>query len=283
MSSPGSRDSASPATGPAHPETPLPLPLRLYRSARVAVHIAEGLVTTAVVFPWVGVPKKQALIRRWCRRLLYMLKVEARIHGLTGSGLPGNLLIVANHISWLDIFVLNTVQPSRFIAKAELRRWPVAGRLIAGCGTLFIERERRQDTLKVNRHAAEALSRGDVIAIFPEGTTTDGRNVLPFHGSLLQPVVDAGGHVQPIAIRYLKASGEHNDAPAYVGETSFMASFWCVTGERTLVVELHVAAPLPARARHRRELSLAAEAAIRTALASPEGGRGPGTPGDRGV
>jgi 1-acyl-sn-glycerol-3-phosphate acyltransferase len=280
LSTLGSRDSAGAATGSTRPDTPLPLPLRLYRSARVAVHVAEGLMTTAFVFPWVGVPKKQALIRRWCRLLLHMLKVEARIHGLPAGGLPGNVLIVANHISWLDIFVLNTVQPSRFIAKSELRRWPVAGRLIAGCGTLFIERERRHDTLKVNRHAAEALARGDVIAIFPEGTTTDGREVLPFHGSLLQPIVDAGGHVQPIAIRYRKATGEHNDAPAYIGETSFLQSYWRVTAERMLVVELHVARLLPAREGRRRELARAAEAAIRTALASPAGGREPGTRGD---
>ncbi len=263
-----------------HPESPLPLPRRLFRSARVAVHIAQGLATTAFVFPLVGVPTKQALIRRWCRLLLRMLSIEARIHGLPDAGLPGNLLIVANHISWLDIFVLNAMQPARFVAKSELRRWPLVGWLIAGVGTLFIERDRRRDTQRVNRHAAEVLARGDVIAIFPEGTTTDGTDVLPFHGSLLQPIVDAGGHVQPVAIRYRRPSGEHNAAPAYVGETSFATSFWRVTGERSLVVEVHFAPPLPARARHRRELSRAAEAAIRTVLALPAGGSGPGTRGD---
>ncbi len=264
-----------------HRLTPLPLPLRLYRGARVGTHIVQGLATTALVFPWVGVPVRQRLIGHWCRVLLRILRVESRVHGLPEAGLPGNLLIVANHISWLDIFVLNTVQPSRFIAKAELRRWPVVGHFVAGCGTLFIERGRRHDTHKVNQRAAEVLASGDVIAIFPEGTTTDGRDVLPFHGSLLQPIVDAGGHVQPIAIRYRRMDGEHNDAPAYVGETSFLESFWRVTAERALVVELHVAAPLPARERHRRELSRAAEAAIRTALGSPAGGSGPGRPGGR--
>jgi 1-acyl-sn-glycerol-3-phosphate acyltransferase len=256
---------------------PTPLPLRLLRSARVAAHVAEALLTTAFVFPWVRVPKKQRLIRRWSVRLLRILSVEARVRGLPDRGLPGNLLIVANHISWLDIFVLNALQPARFVAKSELRRWPVIGRLVTGVGTLFVERERRHDTHKVNRHAADVLARGDVVAIFPEGTTTDGRDVLPFHGSLLQPIVDAGGHVQPVAIRYRTATGEPNDAPAYVGETSFLASFWRVTGERSLVVELHVAPPLPARSRHRRELSRAAEAAIRTALASPALGREPET------
>jgi 1-acyl-sn-glycerol-3-phosphate acyltransferase len=195
--------------------------------------------------------------------------------------LPGNLLIVANHVSWLDIFVLNTLQPARFVAKAELKRWPLVGRMAANAGTLFIERERRRDAHHVNRRATEALARGDVIAIFPEGTTTDGRDVLPFHGSLLQPIVDAEGHVQPIAIRYLNHEGGVNDAPAYIGDTSFARSFWRVTGERTLIVELHVAPPLPARARHRRELSRAAEASIREALALPARGSAPETRGDR--
>ena len=92
------------------------------------------------------------------------------------------MLIVANHVSWLDIFVLNTLQPARFIAKSELKRWPLVGRFATNAGTLFIDRARRHDTHKVNRHAAEVLAHGDVIAIFPEGTTTDGRDVLPFHG-----------------------------------------------------------------------------------------------------
>ncbi len=128
---------------------------------------------------------------------------DGRAHGL-----PGNLLIVANHISWLDIFVLNAVQPARFVAKAELARWPLVGRLIADCGTLFIERGRRpRRASDQSRRRARRSSAGDVIAIFPEGTTTDGSMLLPFHGSLLQPVIDARGHVQPMAIRYRDSDG----------------------------------------------------------------------------
>jgi 1-acyl-sn-glycerol-3-phosphate acyltransferase len=257
------------------------LAVRALRAARAAVHLALALATTTLVFPWVDVRARQRLIRRWSRRLLGILGVEAQFHGVPAHGLPGNVLIVANHVSWLDIFVLNALQPARFVAKAGLRRWPVVGRLVRGVGTLFVERERRHDAHRVNRHAAEVLAGGDVVAIFPEGTTTDGRSVLPFHGSLLQPIVDAGGHVQPIAIRYRSAAGEPSDAPAYVGETSFLASFWRTVGEPALVAELYVGAPLPARARHRRELARAAESAIRTALASPASGSGPGTPADR--
>jgi 1-acyl-sn-glycerol-3-phosphate acyltransferase len=265
---------------PARPLPPTPLPLRGIRVARVTAHVFQGLATTAFVFPLIGLPGRHRLIRSWCVKLLRILAVEARVHGLAAGGLPGNLLIVSNHISWLDIFVLNTLQPARFIAKAELARWPLVGRFIEGCGTLFIERERRHDTHKVNRRATEVLAAGDVIAIFPEGTTTDGRDMLPFHGSLLQPIVDAEGHVQPVAIRYRTADGEHNDAPVYIGDTTFLQSFWRVTAERVLVVDLVLAPPLHARARHRRELARAAEAAIRTALASPASGSAPGTRAD---
>ncbi len=260
---------------------PTPLALRLARSARLTMHLIEGVLTTGFIFPCVGRTRRLVLIRRWSRRLLRMLGIEARVHGLPDGGLGGNVLIVANHISWLDIFVLNALQPSRFIAKAELRRWPVVGALIAGVGTLFIERDRHRHTHMLNRRAADALARGDVIAIFPEGTTTDGTLLLPFHGSLLQAIVDTEGHVQPIAIRYREPAGPHNTSPAYVGETTFLESFWRVTGERSLVVELHLAPPLPARARHRRELARAAEHAIRTALALPSIAPAPDRPGDR--
>jgi len=248
---------------------PTPLPMRLVRSARVTLHVVGGLATTVVLFPWIGPPQKQMLIRRWCQQLLRMLKVDARVHWRHDGGLPGNVLIVANHISWLDIFVLNALQPARFIAKADLRRMPLVGRLIANVGTLFIERERRRDTHTVNRHTVDALVRGDLVVVFPEGTTSDGTGLLKFHSSLLQSIVDAEGHMQPIAIRYRTPADEHCAAPAYVGELSLAGSFWRVTGERGFVAELHLMPPVPAQARHRRDLSRAAEEAIRKALESP--------------
>ena len=260
-----------------------PLPMRLVRSARAILHIVGGLATTVFVFPWVSTPTRQALIRKWCLQFLRMLGVEPRVHWRHEGGMPGNVLIVANHISWLDIFVLSSLQPARFIAKADLRRLPVVGRLIANVGTLFIERERRRDTHTVNRHTVEALTRGDVVAVFPEGTTSDGVGLLKFHSSLLQSVVDAKGHVQPIAIRYRTLADEHCMAPAYVGELSLVGSFWQVTGEREIVAELHVMPQFPAGDAHRRELSRGAEEAIRTALASPARVPGPDRRDDRRV
>jgi 1-acyl-sn-glycerol-3-phosphate acyltransferase len=254
--------------GPSRSErSRTPLPMRLLRAARTVLHLVWGLATTVFVFPWVGTPRRQALIRRWCVQFLRMLGVETRVHRRYEGGMPAHALIVANHISWLDIFVLLSVTPARFIAKSELRHLPVAGRLIANVGTLFLERERRRDTHAVYRHTVEALARGDVVAVFPEGTTSDGAGLLKFHSSLLQSAVEAKAHVQPIAIRYRTPGGEHCMAPAFIGDLTLFDSFWLVTGERTIIAELHVMPPLPAGDAHRRELSRAAEDAIRTALA----------------
>jgi 1-acyl-sn-glycerol-3-phosphate acyltransferase len=258
-----------------------PLPLRLYRYVRVSLHVFQGVGSTALVFPLIALPKRRSMIRRWSAKLLKLMRIDAKVSGLPAAGLPGNLLIVANHISGLDIFVLNTVEPGRFIAKSELRKWPLVGTMIAGCGTLFLDRASRRDAHRINGRARDVLAAGDTITIFPEGTTTDGTTLLPFHGSLLQPVVDAQGHVQSIAIRYCHADGTHSDAPAYVGETSFMASFWRVLGVRNLVVELTLPPPLPAAGRHRRELSQEAEDAIRAALGLVAGGSEPETRADR--
>jgi 1-acyl-sn-glycerol-3-phosphate acyltransferase len=248
---------------------PLPPVVRVYRYVRTCVHVAAGIVTTLIVFPLVSSARRRALVKRWSIRLLRILAVKTRVHGDLGAR-GGNVLIVANHISWLDIFVLNSVHPVRFVAKAELARWPIVGAMIRGAGTLFIERTKRRDTRRVNHHIAEVLASGDVVAIFPEGTTTDGVGMLPFKSSLLQPIVEAAGHVQPVAIRYRAPDGTLSIAPAYVGDMTFAESFWQVCGVRALTVELIATTPLLAREGHRRELARAAERSIRKALAAPD-------------
>jgi 1-acyl-sn-glycerol-3-phosphate acyltransferase len=246
---------------------PTPALARIMRFARVLAHLGGGLVTTVFVFPWVTTGRKRALIRRWSRQLLQMLGVKRRVSWHHDGGLRGHVLVVANHISWLDIVVLNAQQTVRFVAKAELARLPVIGNLCRNAGTLFIERERRRDTHTVNRATIEALERGDLVAVFPEGTTSDGTRLLKFHSSLLQPIVDARGVVQPIAIRYRTPANEFSDAPAFVGDLTMVGSLWRLTGERSLVAELDILPQIPAADRSRRDLSNAAAAAIQKVLA----------------
>jgi 1-acyl-sn-glycerol-3-phosphate acyltransferase len=263
------------AAAPRPASRPLPLPRRTLRAVRVVAHVAVGLATTTFVFPRVSALRRRELVRSWSDRLLALLAVEPELRGdVRAPG--GNVLIVANHVSWLDIFVLLAHQPARFVAKSELARWPFAGRLMREAGTIFVERARRHDTRRVNHHATQALEAGDVVAVFPEGTTTDGLTVLRFHASLLQPIVESDGSVLPVAIRYRDDRHSPSPIPTY-GEESFAASFWRVCGSPRLVAELHVAEPVPVRGRHRRELAREAEAAIRSALGLEDDASPPGT------
>jgi 1-acyl-sn-glycerol-3-phosphate acyltransferase len=235
---------------------------RLWRVPRTTLHFLHGLAIVLFRFPSLDARARRVRIRRWSRKLLHLLGVDVR---LTGELARPNVLVVANHVSWLDIFALHAVGPVRFIAKDEIARWPLIGRLVRGVGTLFIQRARRRDTHRVNREVANALAEGDLVAVFPEGTVTDGTRLLPFKGSLLQPIVDAAGHVQPVAIRYRTRAGEHAFAAAY-HDTHFLGSFWRICGQHAIVAELVAMPPLAAAGRHRRELARAAEDAVRAVL-----------------
>jgi 1-acyl-sn-glycerol-3-phosphate acyltransferase len=252
---------------------------RFARIERLARHFARGLATVVFVFPSLDDAARRTRIRTWSQQLLDVLHVELRMSGALAHP---NAQVVANHVSWLDIFALHAVGPVRFIAKSEIARWPLIGRLVRGVGTLFVERARRRDTHRVNREVAQALADGDIVAVFPEGTVTDGAKVLPFKASLLQPAVDARGMIQPVAIAYRLPSGERARAAAY-HDVNFLGSVWRIAGEEALCVELTAAAPIATSGRHRRDLAHEAEHAIRTALASPARGSAPGRPVARAV
>ena len=171
-------------------------------------------------------------------------------------------MLVANHVSWIDIFAIDAVLPVRFVAKSEVRSWPLLGWLSERVGTAFIRRARRHDTGRVNTLVREALAEGDVFAVFPEGTTTDGSAVLPFHASLLAPALAAGAAIQPIAIRYERPDGSLCAEAAYDGERSLWDSLVAITGESVTHVHLWLLAPIAAGDRHRREVANAARDAI---------------------
>jgi 1-acyl-sn-glycerol-3-phosphate acyltransferase len=267
------------ATSSATPNRTNPLVVRCYRWTRTLVHVLEGVATTLLVFPLVSETKRRSIVQRWSVRLLRILAVEMRIEGDIGAH-RGNVMVVANHISWLDIFVLNAAHPVRFVAKSEIAKWPVLSQMVRGAGTVFIERGRPRDMVSVNHQMARLLAQGNVVAVFPEGTTTFGTGLLPFKGALLQPIVEAEGHVQPVAIRYRTPDGDVSLAPEYVGDKSFAESFWCVCSERALTVGLVARPALSARGLHRRDLARAAEASIRTVLAAPASARESDTASD---
>ena len=149
----------------------------------------------------------------------------------------GPALLVANHISWLDIVVLHAARYCRFVSKANVRHWPLIGPLATGAGTLYVERESRRDAMRVVHRMVQALGEADVLAIFPEGTTSDGMDVLPFHANLLQSAIAAAAPVQPVALQFFEDS-KPSRTVAYVGDDSLVGSIWrtlCAEGLRAVV------------------------------------------------
>ncbi len=239
--------------------------IALFRAARLALHIGYGL-SMAVAYPWFTLEIQKRILQQWSVGLLHILNVHIDIADDDALHTLRRGLIVTNHISWLDVFVLNAVVPMRFVAKSEVRRWPIIGWLCARAQTLFIERGKARSAARVNVRMVELLRRGECLAVFPEGTTTDGKKVAHFHSSLLQPAIDAGVQVHPIAIRYQDRFGALSTAAAYIDETSFVASMWSILTTSRLHVRLAATTPLDAGGMDRRNLTMAAHQHISAAL-----------------
>jgi 1-acyl-sn-glycerol-3-phosphate acyltransferase len=191
----------------------------------MVVLLLLGLVTELVLFPLFSVTGREFCIKNWSRAVLWVVGVRMRVTGLAPLGA---CQIAANHSSWLDILTINSVRASQFVAKAEIRSWPVVGLLVARAGTHFIERGKRRAVHTVLQSIVAALKNGRVIAVFPEGTTNDCHRLLPFHANLIQAALDAEVPLKPLAIRYLNAEGRVSEAVEYVGDTTFVTSLWRV-------------------------------------------------------
>lgn len=246
-----------------------------YRLLALFLHLLAGVFTVLLLFPFLDRGERGKRLVRWAGRLLATVGVRVRVHGRAPAVRGGGVLIVANHVSWLDIHLIHSLLPARFISKAEVRNWPVIGWLAdkAG-GTLFLERSRKSDAMRMNARMAAHLAEGDCLALFPEGTTSDGRDLLPFYPSLFEPAVAASATVCPALIRYLDRNGAPTTAAAYYGDMSLMESLRCILRQPGIVAEIAFLPTIAARGQTRRELAGQAEAAIRGALAA-------GVPGNR--
>lgn len=229
------------------------------RCIRLIWHVSVGFILAATVFPRVGQRGRARILRWWSAKLLRILRIVLDVHGHPPDWQTRNLVIVANHISWLDIFVINAVRPTRFVAKSEIRDWPFAGWLCERAGTIFIKRAKRSDTHKINQVIHDVLAAGDCVGLFPEGTTTSGERLRRFNSSLFEPAVASAAHVAPAAIAYREESGERSLAPAYFDDISFSQSLTQILSCRKLIVEITFADPLDANGQTRRTLAQTSE------------------------
>lgn len=222
------------------------------RVLRLIVHLFAGMATCAFVFPFIGYTKRQVHIQRWSAKLVAICGVEIAMYDVASTS---HALIVSNHISWLDIFVINALQPCRFVAKSDIRSWPLIGWLCAKTGTIFISRGKARDVRRIYQELVASIQQGERVAFFPEGTTAGQGTILPFHPNLFEAAVDASVPIQPYALRYVDRDGQLHEAVDFTGDITFVESMLTIFKARPIRAELMQLPLIETDGVHRRALA----------------------------
>lgn len=238
----------------------------LYRILLLILHIAVGITILATVWVFCEQATRDKLVRWWSKGVLWRFNIKIVTFGQTPSLTQENSMILANHISWIDIYALNSVIPVRFIAKSDINNWPVFGYLARKSGTIFINRTSRKDTARIVDKTAESLLNGNNVAFFPEGTTTDGTTLGHFKSSLVQAAIEANVTLKPLAIRYPNPDGSTNINLAYAGETTMAESMMQALKTKQPIVELHFLPAIDSLSGNRQVITQKAYTAIADAL-----------------
>ena len=243
-----------PLGGPPRAPTGIAASVRgSWRLARAMAHGLHGLAIVLLWFPRLDRTAREKRVRWWAAKMFHMLGMRLEVSGHFKGGAK---LLVANHISWLDILAVHAACPeARFVSKAEVQQWPLVSRLIAAARTLYLQRERARDALRVVHEMAQALKDGDTVAVFPEGTTGTGHALLPFHANLLQAAISTGAPVQPLALHFADADAAVSTAVDFTGDTTMKQSLWALARARGMVVRVSVLAPVATAHADRRALA----------------------------
>lgn len=236
---------------------------RLFRLVRLALHVMVGVLLTLVFAGLLrmpcGHPFYQRLYGWWLRKTAAVSGVSIKTLGEpAGQG----VMLVSNHISWLDIPVLGAVARPRFLSKQEVRHWPVIGWLAARSCTLFITRGKPGAAAQAAQTITRALQGGRSVLLFPEGTTTTGNDVRTFHARLFAPALDMQAWVQPVALRYPGKDGQTNPVAPYVDKQSLWDNLNGLLMEDSVAAEVHFLSPIPTRGMDRKTLASTCESMI---------------------
>ena len=240
--------------------------LFILRLPLVLVWLCSSLLCVAGVYPFVGLSARSALNHLWSKILMVVCGVKVQVSG--HPPMTGAALWVANHVSWIDIFILSSVRCVAFIAKRDIRNWPVIGWLVDKAGTVFIDRTQRNSVRHVGEQMQAMFGRGQVVGLFAEGTTSTGFDVLPFHASLFEPPLRARVLIQPIALRFFYR-GQRSDRIAFVGEQSLVRNLSILLASRGACVDvefLPALTPADYEGWPRAQLAAATREAIRNAV-----------------
>lgn len=238
----------------------VPRPPRLAGAARDWPWLKGLKLTTelvrAVPMVWLRFPRlrqaeKLDEIQRWAKRVLRILNVEVHCAGSQAASRAG--LIVANHLSWLDILVIQSLMPGVFVAKGEVRRWPLIGAMAQACQTIFVNRSSPRSAIAMVEATVAALAQGYSVVAFPEGTSSRGARVGPLHANIFEAAIRAATHVQPLVLRYVDArTGLACEAVPFVGDMSLTSSLRKVMATGAISAQVHIG-PCIASTRHNRK------------------------------
>lgn len=231
--------------------------LRIWIWVQIFIHVLVGVFTLSFIFPFIKSNRKDQKIQAWSRRLLRIFKLKLVVTGLE-EVVPTPALFAANHISWLDIHAINACKPIRFVAKSEVRSWPIFGWMAKQLGTVFIRRDNARHAREVVEQIAGVL-KTESICIFPEGTSTSGEGILAFKPNLFESALIAQSPIHPISLRYICGkTGMKSDSPAFIGDMGLLESMSRVMNNPDLVVEIRFLSPFLPQIRENTDRKLAA-------------------------
>lgn len=239
---------------------------RLFRFLNLALHVLAGVLITAILAVLqrhFTDPSYQRLKRWWLARIIRIVGGQVMTYG---EPAPAGSLLAANHVSWLDIPLLGGQTELTFLSKSEVQTWPVLGWLAAKSGTLFIERGKRDGAKGASEGIAKRLEQQERVLIFPEGTTTDNKTMLPFHARLFAAAVTVDALIQPVAIHYLTIQGQTHPIVPYLTPQTLMQNLWAVLAEPKILIEVHFLPSIDSHAAPRKALAAYSEQQVRSAL-----------------
>jgi 1-acyl-sn-glycerol-3-phosphate acyltransferase len=238
----------------------------IFRLLRLAIHLCVGLIKCGLLFPFLDHAGRERRIQRWSAQLIAICGVSLQVNHTAQAEPVSPALIICNHISWLDIFVINSVHACRFVAKSDIRDWPLIGWLCDKSGTIFIARGKQRDVRRIYAGLVQSIHNGERVAFFPEGTTSAQGTVLPFHANLFEAAIEAQVPVQAYAIRYRDAAGKYHPAADFIGEMSFAESVLMILLHPAMHAELIRLPAVSSAGAHRRELAVTMRAKIAQVL-----------------
>ncbi len=238
----------------------------LYRIFLIVLHVAVGIIVLGTIWVFCEQTTRDKLIRWWSKGVLWRFNMQVNTYGQAPTSSDETCMVLANHISWIDIYALNSVIPVRFIAKSDINTWPVFGYLARKSGTIFINRASRKDTARIVDTTVESLTNNNSVAFFPEGTTTDGTTLGHFKSSIVQAAINANVPIKPLAIRYPNPDGSINTKLAYAGETTMAESMLQALSTKRPIVELHFLPTINSQSGSRQAITQKAYNAIASTL-----------------